>query len=217
MKKPVLTIDGPAGAGKSSVAKQVAQALGLRFLDTGAMYRVVTWKARKLGLSDPLAIAVMARDTRVVVEPDRVTCDGEDVSRAIREPQVTAAVRHVADSPECRAELVRMQREIGKVGGLVTEGRDQGSVVFPDADFKFYMDASSEVRARRRQQEAGGDVVAIRAAIEQRDAQDKGRKVGPLVIPPGAIVIDTSTLTLGEVVARILAAVHPPSSGAAAP
>jgi cytidylate kinase len=217
VKKPVLTIDGPAGAGKSSVARQVAQALGLRFLDTGAMYRVVTWKARKLNLSDPLAIAVMARDTRVVVEPDRVTCDGEDVSRAIREPQVTAAVRHVADSPECRAELVRMQREIGKAGGLVTEGRDQGSVVFPDADFKFYMDASSEVRARRRQQEAGGDLDAIRAAIELRDAQDKGRKTGPLVIPPGAVVIDTSALTLAEVVARILAAVHPPSSGAAAP
>src|SRR3954468_16039712 len=153
MKKPVLTIDGPAGAGKSSVALQVAQKLGLRFLDTGAMYRAVTWKARKLGLVDPLAIAAMARGTRVVVEPDRVTCDGEDVTRAIREPEVTAAVRHVADSPECRAELVRMQREIGAAGGLVTEGRDQGSVVFPDADFKFYMDASSEVRARRRREE----------------------------------------------------------------
>jgi cytidylate kinase len=134
MKKPVLTIDGPAGAGKSSVAQQVARKLGLRFLDTGAMYRAVTWKARKLGLSDPLAIAAMARDTRVVVEPGRVTCDGEDVTRAIREPDVTAAVRHVADSPECRAELVRMQREIGAAGGLVTEGRDQGSVVIPDAD-----------------------------------------------------------------------------------
>jgi cytidylate kinase len=210
MKKPVLTIDGPAGAGKSSVALQVAQKLGLRFLDTGAMYRAVTWKARKLGLADPLAIAAMARSTRLVVEPGRVTCDGEDVTRAIREPEVTAAVRHVADSPECRAELVRMQREIGAAGGLVTEGRDQGSVVFPDADFKFYMDASSEVRARRRHEEQGGDLDAIRAAIELRDAQDKGRKVGPLVTPAGAIVIDTSTLTLEEVVARILAAVGSP-------
>jgi cytidylate kinase len=217
MKKPVLTIDGPAGAGKSSVARQVARTLGLRFLDTGAMYRVLTWKARKLGLVDPLAIAVMARTTLVVVEPDRVTCDGEDVSRAIRDPQVTAAVRQVADSPECRAELVRMQREIGKAGGLVTEGRDQGSVVFPDADFKFYMDASSEVRARRRQQEQGGDLDEIRAAIEQRDEQDKARKVGPLVRPEGALVIDTSALTLEEVVARILSAVNPPPGGAAAP
>jgi cytidylate kinase len=123
---------------------------------------------------------------------------------------VTAAVRHVADSPECRAELVRMQREIGAAGGLVTEGRDQGSVVFPDADFKFYLDASSEVRARRRREEQGGDLDAIRAAIELRDAQDKGRKVGPLVVPAGAIVIDTSGLTLEEVVARILAAVESP-------
>lgn len=210
MKKPVLTIDGPAGAGKSSVARQVAQALGLRFLDTGAMYRAVTWKARKLGLVDPLAIAAMARDTAVVVEPDRVLCDGEDVSRAIRDPQVTAVVRHVADSPECRAELVRMQREIGQAGGLVTEGRDQGSVVFPDADYKFYLDASSDVRARRRHEEEGGDLDAIRAAIQRRDAQDKGRKVGPLVKPAGAIVIDTSALTLEEVVARILAAVGSP-------
>jgi cytidylate kinase len=210
MKKPVLTIDGPAGAGKSNVARLVARNLGLRFLDTGAMYRAVTWKARKLGLSDPLAIAAMARDTRIVVEPDRVTCDGEDVSRAIREPEVTAGVRHVADSPECRAELVRMQREIGAGGGLVTEGRDQGSVVFPDADFKFYLDASSEVRARRRQEEQGGDVDEIRASIELRDAQDKGRRVGPLVTPAGAIVIDTSALTLEEVVARILAAVGSP-------
>jgi len=210
MKKPVLTIDGPAGAGKSSVARRVAQALGLRFLDTGAMYRAVTWKARKLGLVDPLAIAAMARDTRIVVEPDRVTCDGEDVTRAIRDPQVTAGVRHVADSAECRAELVRMQREIGKGGGLVTEGRDQGSVVFPDADYKFYMDASSEVRARRRLEEEGGDLDAIRAAIELRDAQDQARPVGPLVRPAGALVIDTSALTLDEVVARILAAVGSP-------
>src|SRR6185369_14735007 len=115
-----------------------------------------------------------------------------DVTAAIRDPKVTSAVRPIAESAECRTELVRMQREIGKAGGLVTEGRDQGSVVFPDADFKFYMDASSEVRARRRHQEAGGDLDAIRSAIELRDAQDKGRKVGPLVVPMGAIVIDTS-------------------------
>jgi cytidylate kinase len=116
----------------------------------------------------------------------------------------------VADSPECRAELVRMQREIGKGGGLVTEGRDQGSVVFPDAEFKFYVDASSDVRARRRFEEAGGDFDEIRRAIEKRDAEDKARKAGPLVKPAGAIVIDTSGLTLEEVVARILAAVGSP-------
>ncbi|HEV3026701.1 MAG TPA: (d)CMP kinase [Planctomycetota bacterium] len=210
MKKPVITLDGPAGAGKSTVARQVAQRLGLRFLDTGAMYRAITWKAQKKGISDPLAIAAMARGTEIRVEPDRVTCDGIDVTKAIREPAVTAAIRLVADSPECRAELVRMQREIGKAGGLVTEGRDQGSVVFPDADFKFYVDAPVEIRARRRREETGGDLDEIRRAIEKRDDEDRSRKAGPLVKPRGAVVIDTSGLTLEEVVARILAAVGSP-------
>lgn len=210
MKKPVITLDGPAGAGKSTVARRVAQALGLRFLDTGAMYRAITWKAEKKGLTDPLAIAAMARATVISVEPERVTCDGIDVTRAIREPAVTAAIWQVADSPECRAELVRMQREIGKPGGLVTEGRDQGSVVFPDAEFKFYIDASVEVRARRRFEESGGDLDEIRRAIEKRDQEDRTRKAGPLVKPEGAVLIDTSGLTLDQVVARILAAVGSP-------
>jgi len=208
--KPVITLDGPAGAGKSTVARRVAQKLGLRFLDTGAMYRAITWKAAMKGITDPVAIAAMTRDTQIQVEPDRVTCDGIDVTRAIREPAVTAAIRHVADSPECRAELVRMQRAIGKDGGLVTEGRDQGSVVFPDADFKFYVDAPVEVRARRRFEETGGDFEEIRRSIEKRDHEDRSRKAGPLVQPPGAIVIDTSGLTLDDVVARILAAVGSP-------
>ena len=208
--KPVITLDGPAGAGKSTVARRVAQKLGLRFLDTGAMYRAITWKAAMKGITDPLAIAAMTRDTEIQVEPDRVICDGIDVTRAIREPAVTAAIRHVADSPECRAELVRMQREIGKAGGLVTEGRDQGSVVFPDAEFKFYVDAPVEVRARRRFEETGGDFEEIRRSIEKRDHEDRTRKAGPLVKPPGALVIDTSGLTLDDVVARILAAVGSP-------
>jgi cytidylate kinase len=210
MRKPVITLDGPAGAGKSSVARRVAEKLGLRFLDTGAMYRAVTWKARRKGISDPLAIAAMARGTVIDVGPERVTCDGIDVTRDIRSPEVTAAIRPVADSPECRAELVRMQREFGQAGGLVTEGRDQGSVVFPDADFKFYLDASVEVRARRRFEEAGGDLEEIRRAIDRRDREDKARPVGALVRPQGALVIDTSGLTLEEVVARILAAVGSP-------
>ncbi|HZE98431.1 MAG TPA: (d)CMP kinase [Planctomycetota bacterium] len=210
MKKPVITLDGPAGAGKSTVARLVAQRLGLRHLDTGAMYRAITWKAQKRGLRDPAAIADMAAQTVLIVEPERVTCDGVDVTRAIREPQVTAAIRVVADSPACRAQLVRMQREIGKEGGLVTEGRDQGSVVFPDAEFKFYIDASVDVRARRRHQEQGGDLDEIRRSIEKRDTEDRSRPVGALVKPPGAIVLDTSGLTLDEVVARILAAVGSP-------
>ena len=209
-RRPVVTIDGPAGAGKSTVARKVAERLGLRFLDTGAMYRAATWKAMSLGLSDPSAIAAMIRSTSILVDPARVTVDGRDVTKEIRTPELTARVKPVADSPECRAELVRLQREAGRAGGLVTEGRDQGSVVFPDAEFKFYLDASSEVRARRRAAESGGDEDAIRGAIERRDAEDRGRPVGALVVPPGAIRIDTSGLTLDEVVDRILAAVGLP-------
>jgi cytidylate kinase len=210
MRPPIITLDGPAAAGKSSAARLVAQQLGLRFLDTGAMYRAIAWKARRLGLAEPARIAAMIRTTRLTVEPDLVTCDGEDVTRAIRDPQVTSAVRPIADSPECRAELVRLQQEIGRAGGLVTEGRDQGSVVFPDAEFKFYLDATLDVRATRRHLQEGGDFEALRRALERRDAEDKARPVGPLVKPPGAREIDTSSLTLPEVVARILAAIGTP-------
>ena len=210
MRKPIITLDGPAAAGKSTAARLVAKRLGFRFLDTGAMYRAVTWKARRLGLTDPVRIAEMIRDTRLTIEPDRVTCDGADVTLAIRDPQVTAAVRPVAESPECRAELVRLQREIGASGGLVTEGRDQGSVVFPDAEYKFYLDATVDVRAKRRHLEQGGDVASIRGSIERRDAEDRTRTVSPLVRPEGAVYVDTSGLTLDEVVARILAAVGSP-------
>ena len=210
LRQPIITLDGPAAAGKSTAARLVARRLGFRFLDTGAMYRAIAWKARRLGLSDPAAIAGMIRETRLTIDPDRVTVDGEDVTRAIRDPQITSAVRPIAESAECRAELVRLQREIGTSGGLVTEGRDQGSVVFPDAEFKFYLDASVDVRAERRRRELGGDLGPIRAAIERRDAEDRARKVSPLVRPDGAVFLDTSSLTLEEVVARILAAIGSP-------
>lgn len=205
-----MTLDGPAGAGKSTVARLVARRLGFRFLDTGAMYRAIALKAMRLGLSDPAEIARMIPGTRLDVDENRVTLDGEDVTPAIRRPEVTAAVRPIADSAACRAELVRMQQAIGAQGGLVTEGRDQGSVVFPAAEHKFYLDASVEVRARRRHRDEGGDLEAVRRAIENRDADDRARPVGALVRPPGAVVIDTSGLTVDEVVARILAAIGRP-------
>lgn len=192
------------------MARLLAARLGLRFLDTGAMYRAVAWKARVLGFSDPRQIARAIPGMRIVVEATRVECDGEDVTAAIRKPEVTATVRSIADSPECRAELVRLQREIGREGGLVTEGRDQGSVVFPDAEFKFYLDADIEVRARRRHREEGGDLEEVRRAIERRDAEDRSRPVGALVRPPGAVAIDTSSLTPGEVVDRMVASIGSP-------
>jgi cytidylate kinase len=203
----VITIDGPAAAGKSTASRLVARRLGLRFLDTGAMYRAVALKARRLGLADPRRIAPMIRGTRLSLEPDRVLCDGRDVTREIRGPEVTSLVRPIADSDECRAELVRMQRDFGRDGGLVTEGRDQGSVVFPDADFKFYLDAAVDVRARRRQRDEGGALEAVRASIERRDAEDRARPAGPLVRPEGAVEIDTSALTVEEVVARIVCSI----------
>lgn len=206
-RKPIITLDGPAGAGKSTVARLVAARLGFRFLDTGAMYRAVALKAAREGLADPADVARMIRRTALDVDESRVTVDGEDVTAALRGPEVTASVRPIADSPECRRELVRLQREVGRAGGLVTEGRDQGSVVFPDAEHKFYLDASLEVRARRRQADDGGPLEAVRWSIERRDAEDRARPVGGLVRPEGAAVIDTSNLTLREVVDRILAAI----------
>jgi cytidylate kinase len=207
MHPPTITIDGPAAAGKSTVARRVAQALGLRFLDTGAMYRAVAWMAARLGLSDPDDIPTMARYLRLEMEDTRVRVDGRDVTQAIRTPEITALVRPIANSPGCRGELVRMQRELGRNGGIVTEGRDQGSVVFPGAEYKFYLDASIDVRARRRQAQEGGALEDVRRALEARDREDRERAVGPLVEPAGAVRIDTSALTVEEVVAKILAAV----------
>lgn len=173
------------------------------------MYRAVALKASRIGIAEPRAIARMAAGT-VISVGDRVLLDGEDVTEAIRRPAITAAVKPIADSPECRAELVRIQREARKGGGLVTEGRDQGSVVFPEAKVKIYLDAALAVRAKRRQAEAGGDLAEVERAIARRDQEDRARKVGPLVCPSGAVVVDTSALTVAEVVDRILAAIKGP-------
>ena len=203
MRKPIITLDGPAGAGKSTVAKLVAKRLGLRFLDTGAMYRAVTWKAKQEGAVDMVGIAAMIDRTRITVDEKRVTVDGRDVSKDIRTPEIARAVAPIAASPECRAALVKLQQEIGREGGLVTEGRDQGSVVFPDAEYKFYLDASIDERARRRHKEIGGEADHIRREMAERDRSDMTRAAGPLIKPQGAIVIDTTGMTIDEVVEAI--------------
>jgi len=212
---PVITIDGPAGAGKSTVARQLAAKLGLKFLDTGAMYRAFTWAAlaRNVDLRDPAALVRLIRDSHLDFERGRIMLDGWDITDEIRAERVTKNAVHLADPPAVREELVKLQREFGREGGLVTEGRDQGTVVFPDADFKFYLDAAIDVRARRRVEELKqrGDSSTydeISAGIKDRDERDRRRKVGALRVPEGAITIDTSKLTIDEVVNELLAKVR---------
>jgi cytidylate kinase len=207
VRKPVITIDGPAGAGKSTIARALARKLGLRFLDTGSMYRAFTWKAleSRVDLKKPAALVAMIRASTLVLDGTRVELDGRDITKEIRDERVTAASKHLADPPEVRAEMVRLQQEYGREGGLVTEGRDQGSVVFPAADFKFYLDASIEERARRRlkELEARGekaDFEELKTTIHDRDERDRKRAVGALKRPDGAIVVDTSAMTVEQVV-----------------
>jgi len=212
----VITIDGPAGSGKSTAARQLAARLGVAYLDTGATYRAVTLKALREGvnLEAPVALARLARraDIRLVPAADglRVLLDGQDVSREIRSAEVSDNTHYLAGAPEVRAVLVELQRRIGgELGSFVTEGRDQGSVVFPQADVKFYLDASAEVRARRRHAEmtVQGQLVSYEQVLQgilQRDQRDRGRAVAPLVRPPGAVEIDTSDLTIEQMTTEML-------------
>lgn len=217
MQDLVITLDGPAGSGKSTVARRLAQRLGLDFLDTGAMYRGIAAVAVEKGIDaarEPQRVVDLARrlDLRFDWEQDpprlHVELDGadRDYTERLRDADVTAAVSDVAQIPGVRQVLVEAQRRIGKAHPrLVTEGRDQGSVVFPAARVKFYLDASPQVRANRRAlqlREAGkpADEAEILNQIVQRDRKDSTRSDGPLICPPDAIRIDTSAMTLDEVV-----------------
>lgn len=208
MAHRVIAIDGPAGSGKSTVARGVADRLGLEYLDTGAMYRGVAFAVLRRGVDpdDVPAVADVAR--LVVLDVTRSACmvDGEDASTAIRGPEVTVAVTAVAANPEVRAEMVARQRAwVEERGGGVMEGRDIGSVVFPDAELKVHLVASPEVRARRRAAETQGlGVDAVAADIERRDVADSSRTASPLVEASGAEVIDTSDLTIPEIVDAIV-------------
>ncbi len=202
----VIAIDGPAGAGKSTVARALAARLGLEYLDTGAMYRAVTLAAMRHGIdpADVDRVAELAVAVSLEVGELGVLVDGIDATNEIRSREVTTAVSAVAANSRVRAELVRRQRIwANERGGGVLEGRDIGSVVFPDAALKLYLTASPRVRAERRVAEAGGDVEEIEAAIARRDLHDRSRINSPLVEADGAIVIDTTGLSVDEVLDRI--------------
>ena len=206
----VIAIDGPAGAGKSTVARALAARLGLHYLDTGAMYRGVTVAALRRGIDvhDLDAVAALAPHVALDVGDRVVLVDGVDATAAIREPEINVAVSAVAANQRVRAELVRRQREWAAVrGGGVLEGRDIGSVVFPDAALKLYLTAPVAVRAARRHREmpSQGALDDVAAAIEARDARDRGREHAPLVEADGATVLDTGHRSVDEIVEEIAA------------
>ena len=206
-RKPVVAVDGPAGAGKSSVARAVAEALKVPWLDTGAMYRAVAWHILNSGgsVSDEEALAASARSAVIRVKGASVSVDGRDVSEAIRGVEVTAAVSEVAARAAVRAELLAQQRRWAeRRNGCVVEGRDVGTVVLPEADLKVFLTASGDVRARRRAEESGGDPAAVAAAISLRDSQDSSRVHAPLRCASDALVLDTESLSVEEVAERIL-------------
>ena len=217
MKSLVIAIDGPSGAGKGTVARAAAARLGYRHVDTGAMYRGVAWKAvqQRVDLSDEEAVVGVARHAQLDVSNGVCTVDGEDVKGAIRTPEIDAAAAAVARLPRVRQILIAQQREMGQGGGVVMEGRDIGTVVFPDADVKVYLDASPEERARRRAFDpahaAGQGAAAVSevaTALAARDRSDSTRPTSPLAQAADAVRIDTTGLSIEDVVSRVLALVE---------
>lgn len=216
----IVAIDGPSGTGKSSTSKSVAAALGLSYLDTGAQYRAITWWMLTNGVPVDDAAAVAAAAAKPVIASGTdpaapaITVDGEDASAPIRTKEVTAAVSAVSAVPEVRTRITALQRSIAAeaAGGIVVEGRDIGTTVLPDADLKVFLTASPEARASRRSGELKGkeatDVSATREALIKRDAADSGRKTSPLKKADDAVEVDTTELTLEQVVERVVTLVR---------
>lgn len=214
-EKKQIAIDGPAGAGKSTVAKAVAKHLGLFYVDTGAMYRAIAYKAlnNNVPLDQEGAVSELARGAEIQLdhsEARRVFCDGEDVTEAIRSPEVSRAVSRVATYPQVRERLVELQRLEAQRGGVVMDGRDIGSFVLPQADLKIFLTASSNERAKRRWlelNESGKEISLeqVQQDMEKRDQLDAEREISPLQPAKDSIILDTTDLTIDEIVAKILA------------
>lgn len=214
-KRLVITIDGPAGSGKSTTARRVAEQLGYLYLDSGALYRAVTLAAlrRKADFDNPEQLAAIARECEIALVPAsaglRVILQGEDVSEAIRLPEVASAIGPVAANPGVREALLSQQRRLGGQGGIVAEGRDMGSVVFPDAEVKVFLIASIEERARRRRLELAEKGIAVDLdelirTIAKRDQDDSGRRISPLCKPEDALELDTTCMAIDEQVEYIV-------------
>ena len=208
MSELIVTLDGPGGTGKSSVSRALAKRAGLPHLDTGAYYRAATLAVLEAGIDphDPAGVSGVVEGRKLAQEDGRMHLDGRDVSNAIRSDRVTKAVSAVSAHPEVRRLLVDMQRAwIAEHDGRgVVEGRDIGSVVFPDATVKIFLDASPQVRARRRAQQTGEDLDDVLQDLKRRDHLDSTRVASPLTVPDGAIVVDTSELEFDAVVERLL-------------
>ena len=210
-RKLIIAIDGPSGAGKGTVARAVAAELGYRHVDSGAMYRAVAWKALydEVPLEDEDEVRRLAARAVIELTPSAVIIDSHDVTRDIRTPRIDRAATSVARLPGVRGVLVNRQRALAANGGIVMEGRDIGSVVFPDADVKIYLDASPEERARRRANDpahSGGSAVVadVATALTARDEIDRTRTASPLYVAPDAVVVDTTDKDVHEVVADVL-------------
>jgi cytidylate kinase len=214
-KPLIIAIDGPSGAGKGTVARALAARLSYRHVDTGAMYRAVAWRARERGvdLHDEAAVAALAEASRFDLGDGRVQIDNQDVSRAIRTPEIDAAATIVARHPAVRRLLVARQQAMGAGGGVVMEGRDIGTVVFPDADVKVFLDASPAERARRRANDpahrasSGAALVDVATALAERDRSDSTRTTSPLMMAEDAVLVETTGLTIDEVVDRVMTVV----------
>ena len=214
-RRLIVTIDGPAGAGKSTVARQLAAKLGYLYLDTGALYRAVAWKVRSEGVrpenGQAVAALLPAMDVRMDQRGDgvHVTVNGRDVTGELRTPEISAMASVVSAIPAVREWLLPVQRRVGEAGGVVAEGRDLGTRVFPAADAKFFLDADVDTRAARRQQDAAvgdrsGPLERTKREIETRDQRDRSRAIAPLIPAADAEVIDSSSLTVEQVIDRMM-------------